>query len=58
VGADGAVQGLTVAGAQPAGMFEQSALDAVAQWRYQPVQRDGQPTSQRAQVRLRFKVQR
>jgi TonB family protein len=57
VGTDGAVDGLTVAGAQPAGVFEQAARDAVAQWRYQPVQRDGQPTSQRAQVRLRFKVQ-
>jgi TonB family protein len=57
VGGDGAVSALSVVGAQPAGMFEKAALDAVAQWRYQPVKHDGQPVSQRIQLRLRFKVQ-
>jgi protein TonB len=58
VGTDGAVGDIKVVGAQPAGIFEQSALDAVRRWRYQPVVRDGQSVSQRARVRLRFAVQR
>ena len=58
VGTDGAVGDLKVVGAQPVGIFEQAALDAVRRWRYQPVVRDGHTVSQRARVRLRFAVQR
>jgi periplasmic protein TonB len=56
VGTDGAVRELTVVAAQPSGFFERTALAAIAQWRYQPVKRNGEPVSQRAQVRLRFQV--
>jgi TonB family protein len=56
VGEDGTVSALSVVGAQPAGVFEKAALDAVSQWRYQPVMQDGQPVSRRAQLRLRFQV--
>ena len=45
-------------GAQPVGIFEQSALDAVRHWHYQPVLHDGHAVSQHARVRLRFTVQR
>jgi len=58
VGTDGAVSELTVVAAQPTGFFERAALQAISQWRYQPVKRNGEPVSQRAQVRLRFKVRR
>ncbi len=58
VNTDGSVGDLTVVGAQPVGIFEQSALDAVRHWRYQPVMRDGQAATQRARVRLRFAMQR
>ncbi|HEX8782659.1 MAG TPA: energy transducer TonB, partial [Steroidobacteraceae bacterium] len=58
VGSDGAVSDVSVVGAQPVGIFEQAALDAVRHWRYQPVLHDGQAVSQRARVRLRFTVQR
>ncbi len=57
VGTDGAVSELAVMGAQPAGIFEQSALDAVRHWRYQPVMQGGRAVSQTARVRLRFTVQ-
>jgi TonB family protein len=57
VGSDGAVSDVAVVGAQPAGIFEQAALDAVRRWRYQPVMQDGHAVSQRARVRLRFTVQ-
>jgi TonB family protein len=58
VNTDGSVGELTIVGAQPVGIFEQAALDAVRNWRYQPVMRAGQAVSQRARVRLRFAMQR
>ena len=58
VSADGSVGDLTVVGAQPVGVFEQAAMDAVRRWRYQPVMRAGQGVSQRARVRVRFAMQR
>ncbi|MBV8145129.1 MAG: TonB family protein [Gammaproteobacteria bacterium] len=58
VGTDGAVSDVTVVGAQPVGIFEQSALDALRHWRYQPVMHDGHAVNQHARVRLRFTVQR
>lgn len=57
VGTDGSVSDAAVIGAQPAGVFEKAALDAVRRWRYQPVVRDGQPASESTRVRLRFVVQ-
>jgi len=58
VNTDGSVGELTIVGAQPVGIFEQAALDAVRHWHYQPVLRDGQAVTQRARVRLRFAMQR
>jgi len=58
VDTDGAVTDVKVVGAQPVGIFEQVALDAVHHWRYLPQMRDGKALSQRARVRLRFTVQR
>jgi TonB family protein len=58
VNTDGSLGDLTIVGAQPVGIFEQAALDAVRHWHYQPVMRGGQAVSQRARVRLRFAMQR
>jgi TonB family protein len=58
VNTDGSVGDLAIVGAQPVGVFEQAALDAVRHWHYQPVMRAGQAVSQRARVRLRFAMQR
>jgi TonB family protein len=58
VGTDGAVGELAVAAAQPVGMFEQAALEAVRRWHYRPVMRGGRAVAQRARVRVRFTVQR
>jgi protein TonB len=52
------VSDVAVVGAEPAGIFEQAALDAVRHWRYQPVVHGGRAASQGARVRLRFTVQR
>src|SRR5438067_484724 len=58
VNTDGSVGELTIVGAQPVGIFEQAALDAVRHWHYQPVMRDGRAVSQRARVRVRFAMER
>lgn len=50
----GEVKDIVVRGSQPAGVFEQAARSALAQWRYRPVLRDGVPIEQRARVRIRF----
>lgn len=57
VQADGALNEVTVVAAEPAGVFEQSALEAVRHWRYQPQLKDGAAVAQRARVRVRFAVQ-
>ena len=53
---DGSLGDVTVVGAEPVGVFEQSALDAVRRWRYQPIMRDGQASEQHARIRVRFAV--
>lgn len=54
VGVNGTVSDLAVHAATPPGVFDQAALSALAQWRYQPVLHDGKPTPQRARIRIRF----
>ena len=54
---DGSVSDIAVVGADPAGQFEQSAMDAVRKWKYHPVLQDGQPINQRARVRVRFALE-
>jgi TonB family protein len=55
---DGSVSDISVVGADPAGAFEQSATDAVRKWKYRPILRGGQPTNQRARVRVRFALEK
>jgi TonB family protein len=54
---DGSVGDVAVVTAEPAGVFEQPATEAVRKWRYRPILRDGQPINQRARVRVRFALQ-
>ena len=46
---DGSVSDVIITGAEPAGVFEQAAVDAVKKWRYKPVERDGH-----ARLRMKF----
>ena len=55
---DGSVGDVSVVGADPAGVFETPAMDAVRKWKYQPILRDGKPINQRARVRVRFALQK
>jgi protein TonB len=47
----------TAADAQGDARLSQAALDAVKQWRYQPMLKDGKPVSVEATVTVRFKLQ-
>ncbi len=55
---DGSVSDVSVVGADPVGVFETPAMDAVRKWQYEPVMRDGKPINQRARVRVRFALQK
>lgn len=53
---DGSVDDVTVVHAEPAEVFDQAAMDAVRQWQYEPVVRDGKAVAQRTRVRIRFQM--
>jgi protein TonB len=55
---NGAVRDITVRAADPPGVFEQAAISALSQWRYQPVVRGAGPIVQRAHIRIRFALVR
>lgn len=54
---DGSVGDVTIASAEPAGLFEEAALSSVRKWRYQPVVRNGHAVEQRARIRIRFAME-
>ena len=54
VKSDGLVSDVIITGAEPVGIFEQAAVDAVKKWRYNPAQRDGHAIDQRARLRMKF----
>jgi protein TonB len=54
VAESGEVKDIAVHAASTAGVFEDAAISALAQWRYQPVLRDAKPVPQRARIRMRF----
>ena len=54
VKSDGSVSDVIITGAEPVGVFEQAAVDAVRKWRYKPVERDGHAIDQRARLRMKF----
>ena len=54
---DGTTTAIAITNSQPAGVFDQSAANAAAKWKFVPVQRDGVAVEQRAKLRLRFAVE-
>jgi TonB family protein len=55
---DGSVSDISIVEADPAGQFEQSAIDAVRKWKYRPILQAGQPINKRARVRVRFALEK
>ncbi|HMN43544.1 MAG TPA: TonB family protein [Povalibacter sp.] len=54
IATDGTTRSPIVRESQPAGVFDKSALDALAKWRFEPVTRNGKTVEQRAILRVRF----
>ncbi len=54
VRADGTTGDIVVTNSSPRRTFDSSAINAIAQWRYKPVVRNGQAVDQRAAVRIRY----
>jgi TonB family protein len=50
----GTVKDIAVHRASPSGVFDDAAIGALTQWRYEPVLHDAKPTEQRARIRIRF----
>jgi TonB family protein len=50
----GSVKDVTVHAASSPGTFDDAAIRAVAQWRYQPFIKDGKPAAVHSSVRIRF----
>ncbi|MED5369478.1 MAG: TonB family protein [Myxococcota bacterium] len=57
VSQDGSVEELRILDAQPSGVFEQAAKEAVAQWRFEPATYEGLPVATRMQQTLHFRLQ-
>jgi TonB family protein len=51
---NGTVADIEVKEAHPAGIFEASAVEALRQWKYQPVEREGKKIAQRAEIRMKY----
>ena len=56
VGIDGVPKQIEVTGAQPAGLFDRSAIRALSRWKFKPGSRDGQPVEARARTTINFKL--
>jgi TonB family protein len=51
---DGTTADIVVTNSNPRRTFDAAARNAIAQWRYQPVTRDGKTVDQRVAIRIRF----
>ena len=56
IAADGSVSGAEVDRGEPAGVFDDAALAAVANWKFQPAMKDGKAVSSRVRVPIAFKI--
>jgi TonB family protein len=54
---NGTVDAVEVRNASPAEVFDDAAMRAVRQWRFEPIVRNGEKVEQRAMVRLKFSQQ-
>ncbi|MFT5684029.1 MAG: protein TonB [Myxococcota bacterium] len=54
IGVDGRVQDIDVLESRPPGVFDDAAVTAVRQWRYQPARYQGEPVPLRIDVPIRF----
>ncbi len=58
VAPNGSVRDIQVVVAEPRGVFDDAAIDAVAAWRFRPRFVNGKPVAQRSSITLRFDVEK
>jgi len=51
---DGTVSDIEVKESHPESVFDASATEALRQWKYEPVERDGKKIAQRAEIRVKY----
>ena len=51
---NGTVADVKVQESSPKGVFDASAVEALRQWKYEPVERDGKKIAQRAEIRINY----
>lgn len=57
IATDGTTREHIVHDAEPPGVFDRSALEALRRWRFEPIVRGGQAVEQRATVRLQYRLE-
>jgi TonB family protein len=55
---NGTVTDVEVKESNPEGIFEASAVEALRQWKFEPVERDGKKIAQRAEIRMKYALPR
>jgi len=55
---NGTITDIEVNESHPAGVFDASAVTALQQWKYEPVERDGKKVAQRAEIRMKYALPR
>jgi protein TonB len=55
---NGTVTGIEVKESEPAGVFDASAVEALRQWKFEPVEHDGNKIAQRAEIRMKYALPR
>lgn len=56
VAADGSVAKAEVERSEPAGVFDEAALEAVEKWKFTPAMKDGKPVASRVRVPIAFVI--
>lgn len=51
---NGTVTNVEIKESHPVGVFDASAAQALQQWKYEPVEREGKKIAQRAEIRVKY----
>lgn len=55
---NGTVADVEIRESHPAGVFDASAVEALKQWKYEPVDREGKKIAQRVEIRVKYALPR